>query len=406
MSFLYSSTRGFASVADYREAARRRLAKIAFDYLDGGAEGGNTLARNRTAFADVHFAPRVMADVSRVSPAAPLCGYVSAAPMVVGPTGLNGLFWPNADVILARAAASRGIPFALSSASTSLLEDVRAAAPDGELWMQLYVQRDRRIAESMMRRAAEAGYTTLLVTVDTPVHGKRDHDIRNGYRLPLPVTPKLMLDLLRHPHWALQIVRHGTPQLVNLARSLGEAPDLQRQAQALARQMDLSLTWRDIAWLRRHWPGRVLIKGVMTIEDARLAQRYGADGVVLSNHGGRQLEGSLAPIEVLPAVVDAVGASFEVLIDSGVRRGADVVKAVALGARGVLLGRAPLYGLAARGDAGVAHVLTLLFEEIVTTMTLLGCTSVQTLNERIAGVSPQPAPTLRFSSIAPGIVHS
>jgi (S)-mandelate dehydrogenase len=215
-----------------------------------------------------------------------------------------------------------------------------------------------------------------------------------------------MLDLLRHPHWALQLARHGTPQLVNLAKSLGETPDLQRQAQALARQMDLSLTWRDIAWLRRHWKGRVLIKGIMTVEDARLAQHYGADGVVLSNHGGRQLEGSLVPIEILPAVLDALDASFDVFIDSGVRRGADVVKAVALGARGVLLGRAPLYGLAARGDAGVAHVLTLLFEEIVTTMTLLGCTSVQTLNERIAGVSPQPAPTLRFFSIAPGIVHS
>lgn len=406
MSLFYSSTRGFASVADYREAARRRLARIAFDYLDGGAEDGHTLARNRTAFAEVHFAPRVMMDVSRVSPAAPLCGYTSAAPMVVGPTGLNGLFWPNADQILARAAAARGIPFALSSASTSLLEDVRAAAPDGELWMQLYVQRDRRIAESIMRRAAEAGYTTLLVTVDTPVHGKRDHDIRNGYRLPLPTSPKLMLDLLRHPHWALQIARHGTPQLVNLAKSLGEAPDLQRQAQALARQMDLSLTWRDIAWLRRHWKGRVLIKGVMTVEDARLAQHYGADGVVLSNHGGRQLEGSLVPIEVLPAVVGALGASFDIFIDSGVRRGADVVKAVALGARGVLLGRAPLYGLAARGDAGVAHVLALLYEEIVTTMTLLGCTNVETLHERIVPMPAQFSSAVRSSPSAPRLAHT
>jgi (S)-mandelate dehydrogenase len=406
MSLLYSSTRGFASVADYREAARRRLAKIAFDYLDGGAEDGHTLARNRAAFADVHFAPRVMTDVSRVSPAAPLCGYMSAAPVVVGPTGLNSLFWPKADEILARAAATRGVPFALSSASTSLLEDVRAAAPDGELWMQLYVQRDRRIAERIMRRAAQAGYTTLLLTVDTPVHGKRDHDIRNGYRLPLPVTPKLMLDLLRHPHWALQIARHGTPQLVNLAKSLGEAPDLRRQAQALARQMDLSLTWRDIASLRERWEGRVLIKGIMTVDDARLAQQYGADGVVLSNHGGRQLEGSLAPIEVLPAVVDALGASFDVFIDSGVRRGADVVKAVALGARGVLLGRAPLYGLAARGDAGVAHVLTLLYEEIVTTMTLLGCPGIETLHERIVGVLPHSPHAVRSFPVAPGLVHS
>jgi (S)-mandelate dehydrogenase len=405
MSIFYASTRGFASVADYREAARRRLAGIAFDYLDGGAEDGLTLARNRTAFAKIHFAPRVMVDVSRVYPAASLCGYVSAAPMVVGPTGLNGFFWPNADLILARASAARGIPFAVSSASTSLLEDVRAAAPEGELWMQLYVQRDRRVAENIMRRADAAGYSTLLVTVDTPVHGKRDHDVHNDYRLPLRVTPRLAVDLLRHPHWTWQIARHGAPQLVNFAKSLGEAPHLQRQAQALAREMDRSLTWDDIPWLRRHWKGRMLIKGVMTVEDALLARRHGADGVVLSNHGGRQLDGALAPIEVLPLVVDASGASFDVLIDGGVRRGADVVKAVALGARGVLLGRAPLYGLAARGERGADHVLALLYEEIVTTMTLLGCVSIETLRERIVGAPAPAASPAYFPSSAPRLVH-
>lgn len=388
MSLFYSSTQGFANVADYREAARRRLARIAFDYLDGGAEDGHTLARNRAAFADVHFAPRAMVDVSHVSPAAQLFGYAAAAPMVVGPTGLNALFWPKADEMLARAAAARGLPFALSSASTSLLEDVRAAVPDGELWMQLYVQKDRRIAESIMRRASEAGYTTLLVTVDTPVHGRRDHDIHNNFRLPLPLTPKLILDMLLHPHWALQMARQGTPQLVNLARSLGEAPDLQRQAATLARQMDLSLAWPDIAWLRKHWNGPLLVKGILSVDDARLAHRHGADGIVLSNHGGRQLEGAHAPLDVLPAVADAVGEALHVYLDSGVRRGADVVKAVALGARGVLLGRAPLYGLAARGGAGVAHVLSLLCDEIVTTMTLLGSPGIDTLHERISGARP------------------
>ncbi|MGF6774081.1 (S)-mandelate dehydrogenase [Paraburkholderia sp. GAS199] len=419
MSLLYSSTRGFANVADYREAARRRLPRIAFDYLDGGAEDGRTLERNRSAFAEIHFAPRAMVDVSHVSAAADLSGYASAAPMVVGPTGLNGFFWPKADEMLARGAAARGVPFALSSASTSLLEDVRAAVPEGELWMQLYVQRDRRITESIMRRASEAGYTTLLVTVDTPVHGKRDHDIHNNYRLPLPVTPKLIADLLTHPHWALQMARQGTPQLVNLAKSLGEAPDLQRQAAALARQMDLSLAWSDIAWLRKHWHGPVLIKGVLSVDDALLAQRHGADGIVLSNHGGRQLEGAHAPIEVLPAVVDAVGRSLDVYLDSGVRRGADIVKAVALGARGVLLGRAPLYGVAARGQAGVHHVLRLLLDEIVTTMTLLGSCDLATLPQRIAGTRPGTArnagtpvdavpavgsePTL---TARPGFVHS
>ncbi|SDV48978.1 alpha-hydroxy acid oxidase [Chitinasiproducens palmae] len=388
MSLFFSSTRGFANVADYREAARRRLAKIAFDYLDGGAEDGNTLARNRAAFANLRFAPRTMLDVSSVSPATRLFDYPASAPFVVGPTGLNSLFWPKADETLAAAAAARGVPFALSSASTSLLEDVRAAAPGGELWMQIYVQKDRRIAESIMRRASAAGFSTLLVTVDTPVHGRRDHDVHNDYRLPLRVTPKLLADLLRHPHWAWQIARHGTPQLVNLARSLGETPNLQRHAAALARQMDLSLGWSDIAWLRKHWQGPLLIKGVMTVEDARLAHRHGADGIVLSNHGGRQLEGAHAPIEVLPAVADALGGALHLYLDSGVRRGADVVKAVALGARGVLLGRAPLYGLAARGAPGVAHVLSLLYEEIVTTMTLLGSADIETLPARLAGDSP------------------
>jgi (S)-mandelate dehydrogenase len=403
MSLLYSSTRGYANVADYRQAARRRLAKIAFDYLDGGAEDGHTLARNRSAFADVHFTPRAMVDVSHVSPVAQLFGYAAAAPMTVGPTGLNGLFWPKADELLARAATARGVPFALSSASTSLLEDVREAAPHGELWMQLYVQKDRRIAESIMRRASEAGYTALLVTVDTPVHGKRDHDIHNNYRLPLPITSQLILDLLRHPHWALQMARQGTPQLVNLAKSLGEAPDLQRQAAALARQMDVSLAWSDMAWLRKHWKGPLIVKGIMSVEDACLARQHGADGIVLSNHGGRQLEGAHAPIEVLPAVADALGDSLHILLDSGVRRGADIVKAVALGARGVLLGRAPLYGLAARGEAGVDHVLALLYEEMVTTMTLLGCTGIDTLHERIAGAQPGTSRAASAPAVKPNV---
>jgi (S)-mandelate dehydrogenase len=279
----------------------------------------------------------------------------------------------------------------LSSASTSLLEDVRAAAPTGELWLQLYIQKDRRIPESMMRRAATAGYTTLIVTVDTPVHGKRDHDIHNGYRLPLPITPKLVLDLIRHPHWAMQIARHGTPQLTNLARSLGEAPDLAKQATSLSRQMDLTLSWTDIAWLRRHWNGPVIVKGIQTVADARLAAQHGADGIVISNHGGRQLESALAPLEILPRVAEAVGNKIDVYVDGGVRRGADVLKAVALGARAVLLGRAPLYGVAARGAAGASHALSILHDEIITTLTLLGCASLETLSERIVGAAERQA---------------
>ncbi|VVE70219.1 alpha-hydroxy-acid oxidizing enzyme [Pandoraea captiosa] len=381
----------FSCVEDYRLAARRRLTKLAFDYLEGGAEDGDALRRNRDAFGQWGFSPRVMTDTSQTSSKTTFWGRDAAAPMAVGPTGLNGLFWPRADELLARAAADAGLPFVLSTASTSLLEDVRAAVPHGELWLQLYVQQDRRIAESMMRRARKAGFRTLMLTVDTPVHGKRDHDTRNGFRLPLRFTPRLVADCMRHPHWSWQMLMGGAPQLRNIARSVGERADLARHAAMLSRQMDLSLSWDDLAWVRRHWPGEVLVKGILSVDDARQAQAHGADGIVVSNHGGRQLGSTLAPVEALPMIVEALsaggrgGPAMSVFVDGGVRRGADVAKAVALGAKGVLLGRAPLYGVAARGARGVAGVLELMLGELRTTMQLLGCASVDDLTpQRLA----------------------
>ncbi|MFK0378746.1 alpha-hydroxy acid oxidase [Pandoraea sp. NPDC090278] len=388
----------FSCVEDYRRAAKRRLTKLAFDYLEGGAEDGEALRRNRDAFGQWGFAPRVMTDISTTSSETNFWGRSAAAPMVVGPTGLNGLFWPRADELLARAAADAGLPFVLSTASTSLLEDVRAAVPNGELWLQLYVQQDRRIAESMMRRAREAGFRTLMLTVDTPVHGKRDHDTRNGFKLPLRFTPRLVADCMRHPHWSWQMLVGGAPQLRNIAQSVGERADLARHAAMLSRQMDLSLGWHDLEWVRKHWPGEVLVKGILTVEDARQAQAHGADGIIVSNHGGRQLGSTLAPVEALSKIVDAVGASGEggpamsVFMDGGVRRGADVAKAVALGAKGVLLGRAPLYGVAARGGPGVDGVLALLLSELRTTMQLLGCAKVGALTaERLVRLAELPS---------------
>ncbi|VVE47576.1 alpha-hydroxy acid oxidase [Pandoraea anhela] len=378
----------FSCVEDYRLAARRRLTKLAFDYLEGGAEDGEALRRNRAAFGQWGFAPRVMQDTSQTTSRTTFWGRDAAAPMAVGPTGLNGLFWPRADELLARAAADAGLPFVLSTASTSLLEDVRAAVPDGELWLQLYVQQDRRIAESMMRRAREAGFRTLMLTVDTPMHGKRDHDTRNGFKLPLRVTPRLLADCVRHPHWSWQMLVGGAPQLRNIAKSVGERADLARHAAMLSRQMDVSLGWHDLDWVRRHWPGEVLVKGILTVDDARQAQAHGAHGIVVSNHGGRQLGSTLAPVEALPMIVEAVNASgppMSVFLDGGVRRGADVAKAVALGAKGVLLGRAPLYGVAARGGRGASGVLDLLLGELRTTLQLLGCASVDDLTpQRLA----------------------
>jgi (S)-mandelate dehydrogenase len=373
------ANRILACVDDYREAAKRRLSRLAFDYLEGGSEDGGALRRNREAYARWLVRPRVMTNVSRCSTVTSLWSREMAAPMVVGPTGLNGLFWPKADEILARAAADAGLPFVLSTASTSLLESVRAAVPDGELWLQLYVQQDRRIAEDMMRRASTAGFSTLVLTVDTPVHGIRDHDVRNGFRLPLRPSARLIADCLAHPGWSWQMLAHGSPQLVNIAKSVGEAANLMRHAAMLSRQMDLTLSWSDIGWIRRHWRGKVLVKGILSVEDSRLAREAGVDGIVLSNHGGRQLASAPTSMDVLPAVAKAVGADLKIFVDGGIRRGTDVVKAMSLGASATLLGRAPLYGVAARGKSGVDDVLRILKAEMSTTMCLMGCPGIDSL---------------------------
>ncbi|QEI04747.1 alpha-hydroxy-acid oxidizing protein [Pigmentiphaga aceris] len=363
-----------ASVVDYRDAARAYLPRFAWGYLEGGAEDWRSMQRNRDAYAALSFLPRVLIDVSAVDTVVNVAGSSLAFPAIVGPTGLNGLYRHRAEETLARAATAAGLPFVLSTASNSLMEDVRNAAPTGDLWLQLYVQQDRRIAESMMARAQACGMHTLLLTVDTPVTGKRDHYARTGFTLPLKWTPRLLWDVISHPRWLMAVGRHGVPQLANLARSAGVSENIEAQAAAMSRQMDTRLAWSDLAWVRKHWKGRVLVKGVQRVADAELAKQHGADGVVLSNHGGRQLDGALSPLEILAQTVDSVGHKhFDVIIDGGVRRGSDIAKAVSLGASAVLLGRAPLYGLAADGESGPADVLTILRAEFDTCLRLLGC---------------------------------
>ncbi|WP_374667068.1 alpha-hydroxy acid oxidase [Ramlibacter sp.] len=360
-----------ATVSDWRAAARRRLPRFAFDYLEGGAEDGRAMARNESAFGRIGFVPRSLVDVANVDMTATLYGQQLAMPVAVGPTGLNGLYRPQAEEKLARAAGRAGLPFVLSTASTSRIESVRAAAC-GPLWLQLYVQNDRRIAERWMAKARSCGFSVLLITVDTPVAGTRDHYRRNGFTLPLRWTPRLLLDIARHPRWCLSTGVHGMPQMVNLADCSEQRADITTQAATMAQEMNRSLTWTDLAWLRRHWNGPVVVKGIGCVDDARLARQYGADGIVLSNHGGRQLEDAPTAIELLAAVVDAVGGSMPVLMDGGIRRGSAVAKAVALGASGVLLGRAPLYGLAAGDEAGAEEVLAILRRELEVTLRLLG----------------------------------
>uniref|UniRef100_E1TIN0 (S)-mandelate dehydrogenase n=1 Tax=Burkholderia sp. (strain CCGE1003) TaxID=640512 RepID=E1TIN0_BURSG len=368
-----------ADVADYREAARHFLPDFAWQYLEGGAEDQITMADNRAAFQRTGFSPRVLVDVDKVDSRATLGSTLAAWPAVVGPTGLNGLYRRHAEETLAQAAHAAGLPFALSTASTSLIEDVRRAS-DGELWLQLYVQQDRRIAESMMARARANGFTTLLLTVDTPVTGQRDHYARTGFTLPLKWTPRLLWDVATHPRWAAAVGRHGVPQLVNIAKSAGLGTGIEEQAAALSRQMDRSIAWSDLAWLRRHWPGKLLVKGVQSAQDALLASKYDIDGAVLSNHGGRQLDGAPSAIDVLAETAPQMRRDFDLFIDGGVRRGSDIAKAVALGARGVLLGRAPLYGLAGGGRKGVDHVLALLENELHICLRLIGCPRIDALD--------------------------
>lgn len=365
-------------VLAYRTVAKRFLPQFAYAYLEEGAEYGEAMLRNRQAFSDVLFEPKVLVDVDVCQTGKQVCGASLAFPAIVGPTGLNGLYRPKAEEHLARAAHRAGVPFVLSTASTSLIESVRAAS-DGDLWLQLYVQHDRSIAQSIMARAQSQGFRVLMLTVDTPVSGIRDHYARTGFTLPFRWSPRILWDVLTHPRWCWQTGRHGIPQLVNLAKSAGQRPDIARQAAALSRQMDTSLRWADIRWLRDHWQGPILIKGIQTVADALRAQQCGVDGVVLSNHGGRQLESVRAPLQLLPEVADAVQEGFTILIDGGIRRGSDVAKAMALGADAVLLGRAPLYGLAARGQAGVEDVLSLLRNELEVCLRLIGCPDIRDL---------------------------
>lgn len=361
-------------IDDYRKLAQKRLPRMVFDYLDGGADDELSLRHNRETLDSIRLRPKRLVDVSKRSLETELFGKRLAAPLAIAPTGLNGIFWPNGDLALARAAARFNIPFILSTASNASIEEV-ANCCDGEKWFQLYVIH-RRLAQQLVERALNAGYTTLVLTTDVAVNGLRERDLRNGFGLPVKYTPRVMLDGCLHPRWSLDLLRHGVPQLANFKNA--DAQDTEVQAALLAREMDASFDWDALKWLRELWPHTLLVKGIIDPADAVRCVQEGADGVILSNHGGRQLDTCLAPIESLEATVSMI--DKPVLIDSGFRRGTDIVKALALGAEGVLLGRALLYALAAAGQPGVEHALELITSETDRTLANLGCPSVGELN--------------------------
>jgi L-lactate dehydrogenase (cytochrome) len=362
-----------ASVEDLREQARRRVPRAVFDYTDGGAGRELALRRSRAAFDRVELVPSTLRDVSSVDTSTTLLGAASAMPLVLAPTGFTRLMNHQGETAVARAAARAGVPYALSTMGTTSVEVLAERVPGGRRWFQLYLWRDREASTELVRRAARAGYEALVLTVDTPVGGLRLRDVRNGMTIPPAITGRTVLDGARHPSWWLNLLTTEPLEFATLTSFAGTVSDLATQV------FDPSSTLADLRWLREQWPGRLVVKGVVTVDDAVAAVDAGVDAVVVSNHGGRQLDQSPTPLEVLPAVAAAVGDRAEVYVDGGVLSGSDVAAAVALGARAVLIGRAYLYGLMAGGEAGVDRVLEILRRELVTTMQLTGLTSVPEL---------------------------
>jgi (S)-mandelate dehydrogenase len=363
------------SIDDLRTLARRRVPRIAFDYLDGGVESEAGIARNRRALDALTLVPDYLVDVSSRSAATRLFGVDYAAPFGIAPTGLGNLIWPGTDEAIARAATAAGIPFCLSTPATTSIERIASIAP-GRAWFQLYVPRDRNMREDLIHRAAAAGIRNLLVTTDVPLPARRERDMRNGFRLPLRTNARMIFNILSHPTWALATLRAGAPSFANYAPYYAAGSGGGSLAAFMASQISPAITWNDLAHIRTLWSGNLIVKGVMSVSDAQQAIAVGADGIVVSNHGGRQLDSAPATIDVLPEIVAVVEKRVPILFDSGIRRGSDIAKALALGADFVLVGRATLYGAGAGGAAGVKRAIDILLDEFDRVLGQLGCVSI------------------------------
>lgn len=371
-----------ASTTDFREAARRKLPRFLFDYIDGGAYAERTLGRNVSDLADLSLCQRVLRDVSQVSTKTTLFGVEQSLPVALAPVGLTGMYARRGEVQAARAAAAKGVPFCLSTVSVCDVDEVSKASA-APIWFQLYVLRDRGFMRDLLVRAREAGATALVFTVDMPVPGARYRDAHSGMSGP-NAAARRMLQALGRPAWAWDVGLMGRPHtLGNVAPVLGENSGLEDFMGWLGANFDPAITWKDLDWIRDLWKGPLIIKGVLDPEDAKAAADIGADGIVVSNHGGRQLDGVLSSARALPAIADAVGDRLTVLGDGGVRSGLDVVRMLALGAKGVLLGRAFVYALAARGGPGVTQLLDLIETEMRVAMALTGVNSVSQIDRSI-----------------------
>lgn len=361
------------TIADLRRIARRRTPRSVFDYTDGAAEAELSLRRARRLFHDLEFRPSVLRNVADVDPTTSMLGQPSALPFALAPTGFTRMMQHEGERAVVRVAERYGVPYALSTMGTTSIEHVAAAAPQARTWFQLYVWRDRSAGEDLVKRAAAAGYEALVLTVDVPVAGARLRDVRNGFTIPPTLTAKTVVDAAMHPTWWMNLLTTEPLQFASLSSWQGTVAEL------LNTLFDPTMTVDDLAWLRSIWSGPLIVKGIQTADDAMRVVEAGADAIVLSNHGGRQLDRAPVPLQVLPDVRDAVGDRAEIYVDTGIMNGADIVAARALGATGCLVGRAYLYGLMAGGERGVARAMQILGTEVRRTMQLLGVRRIDEL---------------------------
>ncbi len=371
------------SIEDLRRRAAQTLPRAVFDFYDGGAENERTLRANSASFDGLQIVPRYLVDVSDIDTRIDLLGGPAALPLAVAPTGAIGYGWPFGDVAIARAAGAAGIPYALPTSSTSSIERVAREAPNTRLWFQSYMLRKREFTMGLIERARNAGYEALIITIDMPTGGKRERDMRNDFGLPFRFTPRNVLDFASRPGWVLRLLRHGMPTLENMIGFVPNAIDSSTIASSVGKNYDPAFNWDDLARIRDYWPRRLIVKGIMHPLDARRAADIGCDAVIVSNHGGRQLDSAPASLQALPAIVREVGSTLEVIMDGGIRRGSDVIKAMALGAKAVMVGRPMLYGVSVGGQDGAERALFLLQEELIRAMRLSGLASASEISEHI-----------------------
>jgi L-lactate dehydrogenase (cytochrome) len=374
--------KSFPSIEDLRQRARRNVPKMFFEYADSGSYTQDTLRANRADLERIKLRQRVLVDVDRRSTETTILGQQTPLPFALAPIGLGGMMYGDGEILACRAAQAAGIPYTLSTMSINSIEDV-ASAVDKPFWFQLYVMRDRGFIRELIQRAAAAKCSALMLTVDLQVLGQRHCDVRNGLTVPPEIKIRNLSDIATKPAWALSILQSRRKTFGNLAGHVKGMENINSLAQWTASQFDPTLSWKDVEWVKSLWPGKLILKGILDVDDAKIAVTTGADAISVSNHGGRQLDGAPSSIAALPRVVDAVGSEIDVMFDSGIRTGADIVRALALGARSCIVGRSYIYGLGAGGQAGVARAIEILRSELDVTMALCGVKSIAGIDRSI-----------------------